>query len=147
MYGLDYTTLLAYGYVGFSVAAAISSSIYFVASYFARSLSTQPLGIYLYRLGLVVALSFVWLLFCGSQFAPVMRTTNALWSAPWYHLARNIGIVRGALSSAAWIIVALIDWPKLAKSPNKSPEPTAVGAGRSAVAVHVASRRWLSFFR
>jgi FlaA1/EpsC-like NDP-sugar epimerase len=31
--------------------------------------------------------------------------------------------------------------------PNKSPEPTAVGAGSSAVAVHVASRRWLSFFR
>jgi hypothetical protein len=31
--------------------------------------------------------------------------------------------------------------------PNKSPEPTAVGACRSAVAVHVASRRWLSFFR
>jgi hypothetical protein len=31
--------------------------------------------------------------------------------------------------------------------PNKSPEPTAVGACRSAVAVHVVSRRWLSFFR
>jgi hypothetical protein len=31
--------------------------------------------------------------------------------------------------------------------PNKSPEPTAVGACRSAAAVHVASRRWLSFFR
>jgi hypothetical protein len=31
--------------------------------------------------------------------------------------------------------------------PNKSPEPTAVGAGSSAVAVHAASRRWLSFFR
>ena len=31
--------------------------------------------------------------------------------------------------------------------PNKSPEPTAVGAFSSAVAVHVASRRWLSFFR
>ena len=31
--------------------------------------------------------------------------------------------------------------------PNKSPEPTAFGAVRSAVAVHVASRRWLSFFR
>jgi hypothetical protein len=31
--------------------------------------------------------------------------------------------------------------------PNKSPEPTAVGAVRSAVAVHAASRRWLSFFR
>jgi hypothetical protein len=31
--------------------------------------------------------------------------------------------------------------------PNKSPEPTAVGAGSSAIAVHAASRRWLSFFR
>jgi hypothetical protein len=31
--------------------------------------------------------------------------------------------------------------------PNKTPEPTAVGACSSAVAVHVASRRWLSFFR
>ena len=33
------------------------------------------------------------------------------------------------------------------KRPNQSPEPTAVGACRSAVAVHVTSRRWLSFFR
>jgi hypothetical protein len=31
--------------------------------------------------------------------------------------------------------------------PNKTPEPTAVGAGRSAIAVHVAGRRWLSFLR
>ena len=31
--------------------------------------------------------------------------------------------------------------------PNKSPEPTAVGAVSSAVAVRVASRRWLSFLR
>ena len=31
--------------------------------------------------------------------------------------------------------------------PNKSPEPTAVGAVSSAIAVHVTSRRWLSFFR
>ena len=31
--------------------------------------------------------------------------------------------------------------------PNKSPEPTAVGAVSSAIAVHAAGRRWLSFFR
>ena len=37
--------------------------------------------------------------------------------------------------------------PRAAASFNKSPEPTAVGACSSAVAVHVASRRWLSFFR
>jgi hypothetical protein len=30
---------------------------------------------------------------------------------------------------------------------NKSPEPTAVGAVSSAIAGHVVSRRWLSFFR
>jgi hypothetical protein len=32
-------------------------------------------------------------------------------------------------------------------TPNKSPEPTAVGAVSSAIAVHVVSRRWLSFLR
>ena len=31
--------------------------------------------------------------------------------------------------------------------PNKTLEPTAVGAVHSAVAVHVTSRRWLSFLR
>ena len=36
---------------------------------------------------------------------------------------------------------------KMTMMPNKSPEPTAVSAGRSAIAVHAASRRWLSFFR
>jgi hypothetical protein len=30
---------------------------------------------------------------------------------------------------------------------NKSPEPTAVGAVSSAIAVQAASRRWLSFLR
>src|ERR1039457_6270449 len=30
--------------------------------------------------------------------------------------------------------------------PNQSPEPTAVGAVSSAVAVHATSRRWFSFF-
>ncbi len=38
-------------------------------------------------------------------------------------------------------------WPKNEFSHRLSPEPTAVGAGSSAVAVHVASRRWLSFVR
>jgi hypothetical protein len=35
----------------------------------------------------------------------------------------------------------------MGQMPNKSPEPTAVGAVSSAIAVHVTSRRWLSFFR
>jgi hypothetical protein len=36
---------------------------------------------------------------------------------------------------------------RVSEWPNKSPEPTAVGAFRSAIAVHVAGRRWLSFLR
>jgi hypothetical protein len=40
-----------------------------------------------------------------------------------------------------FIFVSVDQWP------NQSPEPTAVGAVSSAVAVRVASRRWLSFFR
>ena len=36
---------------------------------------------------------------------------------------------------------------RVSEWPNKSPEPTAVGAVRSAIAVPVASRRWLSFIR
>jgi predicted acyltransferase len=38
-------------------------------------------------------------------------------------------------------------WLSMTTTPNKSPEPTAVGACSSAVAVPAASRRWLSFFR
>src|ERR1039457_2630063 len=39
-----------------------------------------------------------------------------------------------------------MEWSKNDFSHRLSPGPTAVGAGRSAVAVHVASRRWLTFF-
>jgi hypothetical protein len=41
--------------------------------------------------------------------------------------------------------VFIMDFTSL--MPNKSPEPTAVGACSSAIAVHATSRRWLSFFR
>jgi hypothetical protein len=40
-----------------------------------------------------------------------------------------------------FIMSFTISWP------NKTLEPTADGAVRSAIAVHAASRRWLSFFR
>ena len=40
-----------------------------------------------------------------------------------------------------------IRWSKNEFSYGLSPSPTAVGAGRSAGAVRVARRRWLSFFR
>ena len=39
------------------------------------------------------------------------------------------------------------DWRGFIVEANKSAEPTAVGAVSSAIAVHVAGRRWLSFLR
>jgi hypothetical protein len=65
-------------------------------------------------------------------------------------------------SVPCWLIVMLLGLPALTfltlvggrrtrqittQPPNQSPEPTAVGAGRSAIAVHAAVRRWLSFGR
>jgi len=50
------------------------------------------------------------------------------------------------LASAWWRKQSMVVF-EMKPAPNKSPEPTAVGAVSSAVAVHVASRRWLSFLR
>ena len=44
------------------------------------------------------------------------------------------------------VCVALILLSFMTLVPNKSPEPTAVGAGSSAVAVHAAGRRWAQLF-
>jgi hypothetical protein len=56
-----------------------------------------------------------------------------------------------AIGWVQWFVIFIayrfFTGPRIISPPNKSPEPTAVGAGRSAIAVHVASRRWLSFFR
>ena len=49
--------------------------------------------------------------------------------------------IRERLDLPDFIMRFTISWP------NKTPEPTADGAVRSAIAVHAASRRWLSFLR
>jgi hypothetical protein len=70
----------------------------------------------------------------------------------------RIGALAFGLCVGAWLVTTALvansfhgDRPppswKTSQTPNKSPEPTAVGAGSSAIAVHAASRRWLSFLR
>ena|ERR1039457_4303994 len=61
-------------------------------------------------------------------------------------LARLSVVFLGWLVSITFIIRRYLRSHKK-PTPNKSPKPTAVGACRSAVAVHVTSRRWLSFLR
>jgi hypothetical protein len=75
-------------------------------------------------------------------------------------LIQSIICSRGAATRTVLYAVASIILVLLfigSSRPNQSPEPTAVlsavalaevdGACRSAIAVHAASRRWLSFFR
>src|ERR1039458_4777350 len=72
-------------------------------------------------------------------FVPPRITTPRLRSLPtrgWFY---KIGAGRFPASRELCLAIDMI------LSPNKSPEPTAVGAVSSAIAVHVASRRWLSF--
>jgi hypothetical protein len=67
------------------------------------------------------------------------------WPAYIYLFSDLVGFIPFYL----WAVgIALIHLSRLCKPwPNQSPEPTAVGACSSAVAVHAAVRRWLSFFR
>jgi len=74
--------------------------------------------------------------------APVFYVMDTTVGMPLWWRVMDFGsfLVGGGLLLAFWL------WPSK-PSPNQSPEPTAVGAVRSAVAVHIASRRWLSCFR
>jgi hypothetical protein len=70
------------------------------------------------------------------------------WFVNWSHAEVA---VRSSLVGFGWLVATgglIYGYIRLRKAPpNKSPEPTAVGAGSSAIAVHAVSRRWLSFFR
>ncbi len=70
-------------------------------------------------------------------------------SLPWLAFIFWFGFMAGFVPFYFWAIgITFIHLSRVLRSwPNKSPEPTAVGACSSAIAVHVASRRWLSFFR
>jgi hypothetical protein len=63
----------------------------------------------------------------------VQPNTAATWQISGSHPQPESGNLRQARRAAAGF--------------NKTLEPTAVGVFSSAIAVHVASRRWLSFFR
>ena len=132
----------------FLFPVVLSAVCYFVASSIARLGTSTSREFYYTRLfWMFVALFLWWFLypafhhseFIGNSASPHNAERRAWW------MARQLGWSHGMHAIWAWLLIALIDRPKL--RPNQSPEPTAVSAGRSAVAVHAASRRWLSFFR
>ena len=66
----------------------------------------------------------------------------ASWSFAWVTWASHYVWITSAWRREQSMVIF-----EMTPAPNKSPEPTAVGAVSSAIAGHVASRRWLSFFR
>ena len=134
--------------IGAFLAPVIWSAVcYFAASFISRLASSEPRGIYFRRLILMLVAAFIIAgLYpaLGAAFhSNAADPRNEEWHNLW--MAKQVGTSYGIHAIWAWLLVALIDWPKV--RPNKSPEPTAVGACSSAVAVNAASRRWLSFFR
>ena len=88
------------------------------------------------------------LIVCVCGVVSARRGREARWAA-WTMAA--LGLALGLWCST--MLPSAYRWEHREKldrhtqTPNKSPEPTAVGAVSSAIAVHAASRRWLSFFR
>jgi hypothetical protein len=113
MRDLDYTTLVTHGFVGFFIGAVGSGACYFISNFFARSVSSKPLGIYFIRLPSELILSMLWFVCTMPYAAAAHRTTNALRPEFWYGIAFSDGLGYGVLSALAWIIVALIDRPKI----------------------------------
>jgi hypothetical protein len=124
-----------------------------------KSVMRVLVGVYLFPLYLVICslsvppadLPLCGLMFGLAVFGLVLaRRESRVWRIVWTS-ALIVSILCGVLEIIAGQHIARQrakhDSSMRLTMPNKSPEPTAVGAGSSAVAVHVASRRWLSFFR
>ena len=127
-----------------------SAVCYFAASFISRLVSSDPRGIYVRRLALMLVAAFLIAglypafgsAFIGNSADPGNEERHALW------IAEQLGKSYGIHAIWAWLLVALIDWPKV--RPNQSPEPTAaraVGLSGSRRLADVIVRRWLSFIR
>jgi hypothetical protein len=100
------------------------------------------------RLGIVVGREDGGKLPCKGS-APVFHSHRKCWDIA---SRRKTALLAGSGASAALAIGERFDLPGFIMDftslmPNKSLEPTAVGRFSSAFAVHVVSRRWLSFLR
>jgi hypothetical protein len=75
-------------------------------------------------------------------YEPVVRLDQKLFPTRWF--------CQPTPKEQYEILIKTIDLNhihQMSMPPNKSPEPAAVGAGSSAIAVHVARMAWLSFLR
>jgi len=100
-----------FGIAGFLVLTVLSSLCYWLAGSIARSISSMPRRIYIARLVLMVMFVALWWLCICFTLHPVIG--DSLRPEFWYHVAWQDGTGWGSLMILAWVIVALIDWPKV----------------------------------
>ena len=136
----DYSMIVKSGFIGFAVAAVLSGLCYLVAIIGARLVSSSPRDIPFARLAFTFLFVLAWFL-VYLPYSARAHAGNLLDPGFWYHVARVTGSGYGAVAILAWFIVAIIECFRKKPMPPQSPDPTAVGAVSSAVAVRVASRR------
>gem|GEM_PF-2627339 len=103
----------------------------FVTQFFARRTGRVLSSIFFGFLAGIMATNFISELTSGTAYS----------SPSGYFISYGLMLLFFVLAVVGLVLFQIDEWP------NKSPEPTAVGAVSSAIAVHAASRRWLSFFR
>jgi hypothetical protein len=119
MRNLEGLSLIASGFNGFVLVAALSGLSYLVANLAARHVSSTPRKLYRARLAFMFVFLIVWwvvLLPYGAR----AHAGNFLDPDFWHHVARDIGIFYGAQTIWAWCIVALLEWPKKKRVPPES---------------------------
>jgi len=109
----------------FLIPVVWSAVAYFVASFISRLASSSPRGIYFRRLILMLVAAFIiagiypalGAAFIGNSADPHHAERYTLW------MAKQLGTSYGIHAIWAWLLIALIDWPKVL--PNTALEPTA----------------------
>jgi hypothetical protein len=109
----------------FLVPVIWSAVFYFAVSFLSRLASSVPRGIYFRRLILMFIVALVWCAlypalgaaYIGNGADPRDAERHTLW------MAKQLGTSYGIYAIWAWVLVALIDWPKA--RPNNSLQATA----------------------
>ncbi|MBW8864419.1 MAG: hypothetical protein JF609_05760 [Verrucomicrobia bacterium] len=124
-----------------------SAICYFAISFISQIHPASPRDIYVRRLVLMFIVTLVWSMlypalgsaFIGNSADPRNEERHALW------VAKELGMGYGVHVIWAWLLIALIDKPKL--RPNTALEPTAIGVGSPPNAGDDPSRRGSAFGR
>ena len=116
--------LMAQALAAFSKSAVLGVICYALVNIIARFHTATERGIYLRRLVLLAIVTVLWWLYLPTFLGyggarQIVDVTSGLWTA------RELGLSYGMNTIWAWVVVALIDRPKLRPNTALEPTPTA----------------------